>query len=274
MEEPMPILHLDDTDLYYEVHGTGQPFLFCSATSTWGEVWKFYQVPEFSRDHQVIIFDQRGTGRSPVRSSDFSTQRLAADAAALLDHLAVGPAIVLGHSNGGRVAQLLALDYPHKVDKLVLASSGGTHAARNRGISIDMCADLVEKGYERHLLDHVIEAGFTAAYHAAHPDEVKRFFEVRLGNLPSLRVYLGHVVGRQEYNSGDRLKSLNVPTLVLIGDDEDHGSLSGTTHFEFAQALARDIPGAKLVVLEGQRHYYYFSAPEETNKAIRNFLSG
>jgi pimeloyl-ACP methyl ester carboxylesterase len=269
----MPVLHLDDTDLYYEVHGEGRPFLFCSATSTAGEVWKFYQVPEFSRDHRVITFDQRGTGKSLVRSGDFSTQRLAADAAALLDHLDSRHAIVLGHSNGGRVAQLLALDYPGKVDKLILASSGGTNAKRMNGISIDMCVDLAEKGYERHLRDHVTEAGFTAAYHAAHPDEVARFFKVRLADPPPLPIYLGHVVGRQQYDSGDRLKSLDVPTLVLIGDDEDHGSMGGTTHLAHARNLARDIPGAKLVVLEGQGHYYYFSAPELMNRAIRAFLS-
>jgi pimeloyl-ACP methyl ester carboxylesterase len=269
----MPVLHLEDTDLYYEVRGEGRPFLFCSATSTSGEVWKFYQVPEFSRDHRVIIFDQRGTGRSPVRSSDFSTQRLAADAAALLDHLDARRAIVLGHSNGGRVAQLLALDYPDKVAKLILASSGGTHAARTKGISLAMCLDLVENGYERHLRDHATDAGFTAAYRAAHPDEVERFFKVRLADPPPLPIYLGHVMGRQEYDSGDRLKRLEVPALVLIGDDEDHGSMGGTTHFSFAHSLAREIPGARLVVLEGQGHYYYFSAPEETNRVIREFIS-
>ena len=103
-------------------------------------------MPDLSRDHKVIIFDQRGTWRSPVRSNDFSTQRLAADAAALLDAVGAGPAIVLGHSNGGRVAQLLALDYRDKVRKIILASSGGTHGSR--GVPLDMCLGLVEMGYE------------------------------------------------------------------------------------------------------------------------------
>ena len=69
----MPILKLPDVDLYYESQGAGRPFLFNAATATWGELWKFHQVADFSRDHQVIIFDQRGTGRSQVRSTDFST---------------------------------------------------------------------------------------------------------------------------------------------------------------------------------------------------------
>ncbi len=51
----MPFLKLKDLDLYYEVHGEGPPFLFISETACHGEVWKAYQVPEFSRDHRVII---------------------------------------------------------------------------------------------------------------------------------------------------------------------------------------------------------------------------
>ena len=60
----MPFLHLKDTELYYEVHGRGQPVVFLSETACDGEVWKLYQLEEFSRDHQVILHDYRGTGRS------------------------------------------------------------------------------------------------------------------------------------------------------------------------------------------------------------------
>ena len=120
----MPFLHLKDTELYYEVHGRGQPMVFLSETACDGEVWKLYQVEEFSRDHQVILHDYRGTGRSDKPSIDYSTKMFCDDAAALMDHLGVEKAIVIGHSMGGRIAQLLALDYPEKVDKLVLASTG------------------------------------------------------------------------------------------------------------------------------------------------------
>src|SRR3954471_22605970 len=138
----MPILHLDDTELYYETHGDGRPFLFNAATATWGELWKFHQVDDFSPNHRVIIFDQRGTGRSKTQSRDFSTERLAADAAALLRHLDAKDAIVLGHSNGGRVAQCLALTYPELVGRLILASSGAAAKDGPKGIPIAVCMDL------------------------------------------------------------------------------------------------------------------------------------
>lgn len=267
----MPVLELDDADIYYEATGEGPAFLLNSATSTPGDVWKFYQVPEFSRDHLVITYDQRGVGKSPARSKDFSVSRLAADAAALLAHLDCGPAIVLGHSNGGRIAQSLALDYPHSVSHLILASSGGTHSTE-KGIPISVCMDLVEKGYERSLREHAIEAGFTKAYVAAHREEVERFLAVRCADPPPLEIYLRHVMGRQEFDSKGRLKTLKVPTLVMIGDDEGHGRLGLESHLTFAEMLAAEIPGAKLVILSGQGHYYYYSDPQTTNRTIREFL--
>lgn len=140
----MSVLNLPDVDLHYEATGQGPAFLFLAATAWPGVPWTLHQVPEFSRDHQVVTFDQRGTGASICRSKDFSTAALAGDAIALLDHLGVERAIVCGHSNGGRVAQLLAIQNPERVEKLILASAGATH--RSKGIPIKMCLELVDKG--------------------------------------------------------------------------------------------------------------------------------
>ena len=114
----------DGVDIYYEVSGEGTPFLFLSETACDGAVWKIYQIPEFARDHRVIIFDYRGTGLSGKPSAKYSTDMFADDAAAVMDHLGLEGAVVCGHSMGGRVAQLLALDHPRKVSKLILHPAG------------------------------------------------------------------------------------------------------------------------------------------------------
>jgi pimeloyl-ACP methyl ester carboxylesterase len=266
----MPSLHLADVDLHYEVHGEGPPFLFLSQTATHGTVWKPWQVPEFARDHRVIVYDQRGTGKSPTGSSDFSTNRLAADAAALLDHVGGGPAILCGHSNGGRVAQLLTLDYADKVKALILASAGGTH--KSKGIPIGMCVELVEKGYERYVREHSIEVGFTESYARAHPDQVNEIIDLLVSDITPLETFLGHVIGRQEYDATSRLKDIHVPTLVMIGEDEDHGSSHGITHLQFARQLAAAIPGAEFAMIADHGHYYPFADPEQTHRIMRDFL--
>jgi pimeloyl-ACP methyl ester carboxylesterase len=267
----MPILKLPDVDIPYEVFGSGPAILFLAATAWSGAPWKLHQVPEFSRDHQVIVFDQRGTGKSTTRTKDFSTQRLVEDAIALLDHLGVKQAIVCGHSNGGRVAQLLAIEFPERVAKLVLLSAGATHSSK--GIPIKMCIELVEMGYEGHIRAGAIATGCTKEFYASHPEIVEEFLKIRMANLPPLENYLGHVVGRAESDTSSRLKEIRARTLVVVGDDEDHGSASGDTHFHFAKILARDIRDAKLVVMPGEGHHYPFYSPDKTNEVIREFIT-
>jgi pimeloyl-ACP methyl ester carboxylesterase len=267
----MPQMTMTDADIHYDVFGKGPPIMFLSATAWHGGIWKLHQVPDFSRDHQVVIFDQRGTGRSATSGTDFSTERLAKDAIALLDHLGIEAVSICGHSNGGRVAQMLALDYPQRIEKMVLASAGATHASK--GIPLGMCLELVEKGYPRYVREHSIETGFTKTFVEQHPDKVEPVLRELLDNLTPLEIFLRHVIGRQQSDTTSRLKDIRVPTLVMIGDDEDHGASSGATHMDFAKILAREIPGAKLVVFPGQGHYYLFTEPQKANRIMRDFLA-
>lgn len=268
----MPSLSIDDTLLHYDVEGHGPPIVFCSATATHGDVWKLHQTRRFARNHSVITFYQRGTGRSTTSSLDFSTKRLAADVAMLLAHLEAEPAVVCGHSNGGRVAQYLAVEYPHVVAKLVLMSSGGASGAQ--GIPFNLCKEMVELGYEPWVRDQAVRLGFTTDYVAQHPEDLERFLAVRLAAPPSLDIYLRHVLGRQAFNLGERIKGIAASTLVMVGEDEDHGPPGHITHCVYARGLANDIPNAHLAMLKGQAHYYYYSDPYTTNRLISEFVEG
>jgi 3-oxoadipate enol-lactonase len=267
----MPVLKLDDTDIHYTVSGDGPALLFLAATAWPGALWDRVYGPEFSRDHQVIIHDQRGTGRSTTTSKDFSTERLTKDAVAVLDNLGIDRAIVCGHSNGGRVAQMLTVEYPNRVSKLILASAGATHSSK--GIPIKMCLDLVENGYAGHIRAGAISTGCTKDFYARHRDKVEAFLALRMADLPTLETYLGHVVGRADSDTSSRLKEIKVPTLVMVGEDEDHGSATGDTHLKFAKIFAREIPDATFVMLPGCGHHYPFYEPELTTKIIREFLA-
>jgi pimeloyl-ACP methyl ester carboxylesterase len=135
-----------------------------------------------------------------------------------------------------------------------------------------MCVELVSKGYEKYTRDHLYAVGFTQAYYKSNKELCDRFIVARMSNLPTLETFLRYVVSRQESNVSSKLKNIRVPTLILIGEDEDH-HVTGLTHLESAGLHAREITGAKLVVLPGQGHHYPFVAPEVTNQAIREFLS-
>lgn len=266
----MPLLSLKDTELFYEVHGRGEPFVFLSETHCDGEVWKIYQVPEFAKDHQVITFDYRGTGRSGKPSVDYTTKMFAEDVVAMLDHLGVGPAIVCGHSMGGRVAQILALDHPEKVKKLILASTGASFP-NTKGIPLKIATEMVEWGYEKYVRDHSILVGFTEDFAKKHSERVDKYLQVRMANMGPVEFYFRHLIARQSHDTTDRLPNIRVPTLVLVGED-DRNVTSDMSHRTSADILVKGIPNASLVVLKGERHSYFFANPAVAHKEIRHFL--
>jgi pimeloyl-ACP methyl ester carboxylesterase len=261
----------DGVDIYYEVSGQGAPFLLLSETACDGAVWNLYQVPEFARDHRVVAFDYRGTGLSDKPSAKYSTEMFADDAVAVLDHLGLDGAVVCGHSMGGRVAQLLALNHPRKVRKLILASSGAAHPG-DKGIPLRIAKEMVEMGYERYVRDHTIIVGWTEVYARNHMHLIEKYLQVRMANLCPVEFYFRHVLARQEHDTSGRLKDIKAPTLILVGDD-DHFVVSDMSHRAGADILAQGISNSKLIVLPGERHSYFYGEPEKVHRLIREFLT-
>ena len=261
----------DGVEIYYEVSGQGAPFLFLSETACDGAVWSLYQVPEFARDHRVIVLDYRGTGLSGKPSIRYSTEMFAEDAATVLDHLGLDGAVVCGHSMGGRVAQLLALNHPDKVSKLILASSGAAHPGE-KGIPLRIAKEMVEWGYEKYVRQHTIVVGWTEVYARNHMNLIEKYLQVRMANLCPVEFYFRHVLARQEHDTSDRLNDIKIPTLIFVGDD-DHFVVSDMSHRSGADILAKGIPNAKLIVLPGERHSYFYTEPEKVHSIMRKFLS-
>ena len=266
----MPTVKGQDGEIYYEVYGQGQPFIFFSETACDGQIWKLFQVPEFAKDHRVIVHDYRGTGKSSKPSMDYSTRMFCDDAVAILDELKVKDAIVLGHSMGGRVAQLVALEYPERVKKLILASTGASFPGPV-GLPLTMCKEMIEWGYEKYIREHTIQVGFTPEFAKDHPRCLEEFFSARLANLCPVESYLRHVLARQGHNTSARLKDIKVPTLVMVGEREGDPRVV-MSHRMSSDILAQGIPGAKFVLLADQKHNYFASAPEEVHRVIRQFL--
>jgi pimeloyl-ACP methyl ester carboxylesterase len=94
-----------------------------------------------------------------------------------------------------------------------------------------------------------------------------------MANLCPVEFYFRHVLARQEHDTSARLKDIRVPTLILVGDD-DHFVVSDLSHRSGADILAKGIPNAKLVVLPGERHSYFFTEPTKVHGIIREFLKG
>ncbi len=118
----MPAIKVGDVDLYYELHGQGFPLVLIAGIGYHSGCW-FSVLPHFSRDFQVVVFDNRGVGRSDKPAADYSIEMFADDTANLLRALGIGKAHVLGRSMGGAIAQQMAIRHPEMVEKLVLVAT-------------------------------------------------------------------------------------------------------------------------------------------------------
>src|ERR1043165_5557513 len=124
----MPSLQLPTGgNLYYQGHGSGGPLVLIPSTAFSAEVWKPHQVRGLSKTLNLIIHDPRGTGRSTASQQVYTINQMANDVVALLDHLEIGSAHVLGHSMGGRIGLEMALNFPGRPKSLIIGGCcGGT----------------------------------------------------------------------------------------------------------------------------------------------------
>jgi pimeloyl-ACP methyl ester carboxylesterase len=126
----MPNVHLSSgVDLYYETHGQGEPLVLIPSTGFSAEAWKPSQLPLAQSTH-LILHDPRGCGRSVASQQVYTINQMANDIIALLDHLKVPSAHLVGHSMGGRIALEMALNFPGRVKSLIMAASGPSAAPR------------------------------------------------------------------------------------------------------------------------------------------------
>jgi pimeloyl-ACP methyl ester carboxylesterase len=272
----MPKMRVNGVNIYYELVGAGVPIVFISGTGSHSQIWKLYQVPFFSKQFKVLISDHRGVGESDKPDEFYSTKVFAEDIVALMKQLGVESAHLIGHSMGGRVAQVIALDHPELVRSLVLADTGsGNFSGRAdfiRGIPLDTAVEIAEKGYDQYLRDHIeSDFIFTKEFRIREPERYKQVVELKLSNKPPLKAYLRHVIARQMHETTNRLHEIKVPTLVLIGEKDDLVVNTGS-HMKGAQALAEKIPGAKLVIIRGAAHGIFWERPTETNQVILDFF--
>lgn len=261
-------------DLYYESHGQGEPLIFVPSTAFSGEVWKPSQMP-LARSLNLIFHDPRGCGRSVPAQSVYTIEQMAADIAALMDHLQLPAAHLLGHSMGGRIALCLAQNFPGRVKSLIMAASGSGPAARPGsdcviGLPHRLVVDMVAMGFEKYVYHEICESAtfFTKEYRERQRDKVEAFFKLAWATHAKLPEFVHLCIARHQWEGTHRLADVKAPTLALIGD-ADRG---GSNHMAQSEVLAKRIPGAELKVLKGQSHGYFWQAPEETNGVILDWV--
>jgi pimeloyl-ACP methyl ester carboxylesterase len=258
---------INDVDIYYEVHGAGEPLLLIMGLGANATAWVL-QIEELSRHYTVITFDNRDSGRSEKMTGSYSMRQMASDAVGLLDKLSIETAHVFGMSMGGMIAQELVLHYPDRVRSLVL---GGTMAGGPQAVMAgpQLIAQWISiAGLP---LEQKIEAGLRFLYSDRFiAENKKRLVERSLRNShlmapPSaLQRQIMAVMG---YNVHERLHEIGAPTLVLTGTDDK------IVPSENSKILAEGIPAASLIEFEWAGHGFIIEKAKETNTHVLDFLS-
>jgi pimeloyl-ACP methyl ester carboxylesterase len=237
----MPKVRVNDIQIYYEVHGEGFPLVMIHGLGANLDWWEPRMVEEFSKRFTTVTFDNRGAGRTDVSDRRYTIRLFADDTAGLMDALGISRAHVLGISMGGRIAQELVLDYPQKVEKLVLcsASCGGKESVPP---SEDVMKMLVA---DRRA---AARAAVTEDFAKKNPGLVELTHQRGLKAPISDEAYRRQMTASLESHTFDRLSQIRVPTLIL------HGRKDILFPPENGRILAEAIPGAKLIYLENSAH--------------------
>lgn len=260
----MPTLKVNDIEMYYEDHGAGDPLILITGLGGVGANWG-PQIPLFAKEFRTIVPDQRGTGRTTVSEGGYTIRQLASDMTCLLRSLGATPAHVVGASTGGAIGQLMALDHPDAVRSLVLVGTWGrTDPYFRRQFEVRKRI-LQQMGHHAY-----VEASnlflYAPGYVREHWDLLQSAEGRAKANTPDLAAAVKRIDMIIAHDALDRARDIRQPTCIVVGAQD------ACTPPYFSEELARHIPGAELVVIEGAGHFAYHERPDAFFSPVRRFL--
>lgn len=253
-----------ETGLHYVRRGAGPPLLLIIGMAANHLHWGEPLLSELERDFDVIAYDHRGVGASSWVSEPFTTAVLAADAAALMDALEIESAHVLGISMGGMVAQELALHHPERIRTLTLGCTycGGPGSALAPEYVVRRLTEAVLSGDRVRALRTSWEVNVSERL-AGDAALYATFSEITLKAPVAVPVLMAQMRACAEHDTSTRLSELSAPTLVV------HGTEDLMLPVQNARVIAGRIPGARLEILDGAGHMFFWEQPQRTAALVR-----
>lgn len=256
-------------NMYYEVHGQGEPFVLIMGSFGSLEAW-ILQIGAFQERYKVIVFDNRGIGKTDRSPEPYTIATMADDTVGLLDHLGIDKAHVLGMSLGGPVAQDIAINYPDRVKKLILVCSmAGGEGAR---LHPDMLRALGMEDSSRRVdfrkVDflQIMKATVALAFNSRSLAESLAAQAGTWFKQFDIDGFIRQWEAVTSYNALDRIHKIRARTLVITGTED---RLVDPHSSEITAAL---IPNSKLVKVEGGSHAFFMEMSDRFNREVLDFL--
>lgn len=262
----MPTAKVNGININYRVQGRGEPLVLISGYSVTHTAWMF-QTRAFKRYFHVITFDNRGVGKTDKPSGAYSTKMMADDTVGLMDYLGIKKAHILGIAMGGMIAQVLAINYPERINKLILAS---THAGGDDVFTPEFLKALrTVDSYTEDAVRRIRKIANTLYPLSCN----KRLYRIIGGLMMGIQVrfmdtkgLLGQMEASSGHNTLDSLHTITAPTLVITGGKDRIIKPSSS------EVMAKLIPNAKLVRVEGGSHALNAEMSGRFNKEVLDFL--
>lgn len=255
---------VNGANLYYEIHGAGEPLLLIEGCG--GDITNWTEIlPILSKDFQVIIFDNRGIGRSEVTAGNYTTKQLADDAFGLLEYLEIEKAHVLGWSMGGMIAQELVLAHPEKIEKLILCATAAVYSPKHSFVFWTWL-EMMKRGQAETVADWMMTWCFSEDFF--RNPEIVAYTRESFLNPPypaTLEGFAAQIAALTSHDRRGQLGEIKSPTLVFGTNDD------GSFHVKELEALAKEIDGAELKIIDGA-HTFQLEKPKDFSSVVIEFL--
>ena len=250
----MPTLDRNGLPLYYETEGSGPALILAHGAGGNAGIW-FNQIAHFSATHQVVSFDHRSFGRTPLPSEPISVHHFRDDVLALMDHLNIDRAHLVGQSMGGFTCLRTTLDVPERVLSLTLsATTGGMHNPE----PTEAFKNLTTGGSV---------ADTMSAATKANPQLMQLYASIGNFNVNFDWANLSTLLSREDVVMMDDIKNVATPTLIIAGGEDPlfpEALLSSyVPHFQ----------NASIEVVANSGHSPYFEQPEVFNQILASHLA-
>jgi len=260
----MAFARVNSVVLHYEVHGPRKApaVVFSNSLGTDFRIWNEV-VNALSGEYCILVYDKRGHGLSDAPPAPYAMTDHVEDLSALMDHVGIESAVVVGLSVGGLIAQGLAATHADKVRALVLCDTAhkiGNDELWNARI------DMVTRDGIGAMADAIMERWFTPAYRS--PDNADFVGYTNMLTRTTVDGYAGTCAAIRDADLTESTRALKVPVLCIVGDQD------GATPPELVRSTAELIEGARFEIVEGAGHIPCVEQPDATIRLISGFLAG
>jgi 3-oxoadipate enol-lactonase len=261
----MPTASVNGIDINYRLAGHGpETIVLINGLADDLETWAFQEEFLTSAGYRLLMFDNRGVGRTSKPAGPYTSRMLADDAKALAGHVGITGFHLLGVSMGGMIAQEYALAYPADLRSVTLAC---TYAAPGPFCSrmFAMWADAASVLGVPFVMRDVTLWAFTVPFFTDRPDELAEFETAMRYMDQPLPAYLAQLAVIQRHDTTARLAEITVPTLVLAGEQDI------LIPVPLSRALHDAIPDAEWQTVKGG-HACLWEHPASFNDAVLDFV--